>query len=234
MNGVEMGQATVDLPDPLEPRAPSAASTDELLAQLAGEEIDRLLADADSELPGDAKQGSAPPSTVDAPKTSQVGENEAAGNAASGSAAANLSAELDDLFAQLNVGGATPAEAGAAKITAVPGVEPALAPSRSVDKSESESVSRRPAVAETASAAEREALVAPNISDAESAAAMASASPPGQPDERAPFYLRLLEWINSPLARCPDPVRDAIGKIAILTAVNAILILAYLLFLRKR
>src|SRR3954449_9061854 len=47
-----MGQAAVDLPDPLEtpphPGAPDgAAGTDELLSQLAGEEIDRLLADAD-------------------------------------------------------------------------------------------------------------------------------------------------------------------------------------------
>src|SRR3954471_17777410 len=47
-----MGQAAVDLPDPLEtPPHPDAsdgaAGTDELLSQLAGEEIDRLLADAD-------------------------------------------------------------------------------------------------------------------------------------------------------------------------------------------
>src|SRR4051794_41704210 len=47
-----MGQAAVDLPDPLEtPPHPDAsngaAGTDELLSQLAGEEIHRLLADAD-------------------------------------------------------------------------------------------------------------------------------------------------------------------------------------------
>ena len=36
-----MGQATVDLPDPLEqPPAASPANTDDLLAQLAGDEID--------------------------------------------------------------------------------------------------------------------------------------------------------------------------------------------------
>src|SRR3954469_4113502 len=47
-----MGQA-VDLPDPLEPPAASAApdlsSADDLLSQLAGEEIDRLLAEAEVE-----------------------------------------------------------------------------------------------------------------------------------------------------------------------------------------
>ncbi len=45
-----MGQATVDLPDPLKSPAPTTSGgTDDLLAQLAGEEIDRLLADADVE-----------------------------------------------------------------------------------------------------------------------------------------------------------------------------------------
>jgi len=46
-----MGQATVDLPDPLEPAlAPATpAGADDLLAQLAGDEIDRLLAEAEVE-----------------------------------------------------------------------------------------------------------------------------------------------------------------------------------------
>src|SRR5690348_282259 len=55
---VAMGQAAVDLPDPLEtppppqagaPERAAAAGADELLAQMAGQEIDRLLADADVE-----------------------------------------------------------------------------------------------------------------------------------------------------------------------------------------
>src|SRR5690349_20105373 len=59
--GVVMGQATVDLPDPLKAAAASTgptptpssslASADALLAQLAGEEIDRLLAEAGAERP---------------------------------------------------------------------------------------------------------------------------------------------------------------------------------------
>jgi len=44
-----MGKAALDLPDPLQspPEGPKA-STDELLAQLAGDEIDRLLAEAEA------------------------------------------------------------------------------------------------------------------------------------------------------------------------------------------
>src|SRR5687768_9013067 len=43
-----MGQATVDLPDPLESHSSAGlAGTDDLLAQLAGDEIDRHLGGAD-------------------------------------------------------------------------------------------------------------------------------------------------------------------------------------------
>src|SRR5690349_22506567 len=47
-----MGKAAVDLPDPLQTssdadRARTLTSTDDLLAQLAGEEIDRLLAEVE-------------------------------------------------------------------------------------------------------------------------------------------------------------------------------------------
>ncbi len=54
-----MGQAAVDLPDPLQAPPTSATSADDLLSQLAGDEIDRLLTEsdvepADDELPADA------------------------------------------------------------------------------------------------------------------------------------------------------------------------------------
>jgi len=47
-----MGQVAIDLPDPLHnPEPAPGPSADDLLAQLAGEEIDRLLAEADVERP---------------------------------------------------------------------------------------------------------------------------------------------------------------------------------------
>lgn len=45
-----MAQATVELPEPATTDAANAGSADDLLSQMAGEEIDRLLADADKEL----------------------------------------------------------------------------------------------------------------------------------------------------------------------------------------
>jgi len=44
-----MGQAVVDLPDPLEKQPAGASSADDLLAQLAGDEIDRMLTEANVE-----------------------------------------------------------------------------------------------------------------------------------------------------------------------------------------
>ncbi len=50
-----MGQATVDLPDPLETLPKGVGGADDLLAQMAGDEIDRLLAEAEADLPTVAK-----------------------------------------------------------------------------------------------------------------------------------------------------------------------------------
>lgn len=228
MKGVDMGQATVDLPDPLAPQSPNAASTDELLAQLAGEEIDRLLAEADSELAGDAKPSSAAVSTAPAAVVSTPAAEKSPTGAAS--PPATLSAELDDLFAQLTVGSAadiavpTPTTRPPAALTTV---TPAAVPGTEV------AASAVPTAEDQATtAAERGALSAPDIPPAPTAPQTGSQSP-ANGDELLPLYLRPLEWINAPLAACPEHVRDAIGKIAILTTINALSILAYLLFLRK-
>jgi len=53
-------------------------------------------------------------------------------------------------------------------------------------------------------------------------------------DERLPLYLRPLEWLNAPLAMFPDPVREALGKVAILTLANALAVLLYVVLFRRR
>jgi hypothetical protein len=47
------------------------------------------------------------------------------------------------------------------------------------------------------------------------------------------FLVRPLEWLNAPLAACSDTVRQTLGKVAIMTLINALAILLYVLFLRK-
>src|SRR5438477_12040504 len=62
---VTMAQASIDLPDPLNNSGPVGPGVDDLLAQLAGEEIDRLLAEADVERPARAVEVIVPPASID-------------------------------------------------------------------------------------------------------------------------------------------------------------------------
>ena len=50
---------------------------------------------------------------------------------------------------------------------------------------------------------------------------------------RPPILLRLLAWVNSPVDSLSDDARDLVGKIAILTMVNALAVLVYVLFFRR-
>lgn len=120
---MEKGQATVDLPDPLDPAdvlgtpasdGPGAPASDELMAQLAGDEIDRLLAEAEEDRGGGA--GASPavnsgersdarasdvPLLVPLPAEDAVDAVQQASAAITEEAVASLDAELEDLFKQI-------------------------------------------------------------------------------------------------------------------------------------
>jgi hypothetical protein len=152
-----MGQASVDLPDPLE-KPKTTGSTDELLAQLAGDEIDRLLANGDAGMS---------PATVPA----------------------------------------APMELPAADVS------PAL----------EEPSQKREEI--PTSDAEQSALAVDEVAQ-QSADLLA-------PDTDVPVVLKPLVWLSSPLEAFPEQVRETIGKIAVLTLVNAIAVLAYVIIYRR-
>jgi hypothetical protein len=250
-----MGQATVDLPDPMQsPAAPATAGTDDLLAQLAGDEIERLLAETETERPGAAPSAAAPVDAAAASRTAReaiapepLPASPAAAVNASGSpiapdAKANLTTQLDELFESLN--GAAPAPAASA----------AAAPALSAPAAVPEPPAAAPAPAARASdgpakpidtgssSAELKALGEP-IAATDSAAVAADVAalvekiadtPESDEDARPSLLVRLLEFINSPLSSCSDPVRQAVGKIAIATLLNAIAVLVYTLVFRHR
>lgn len=56
---------------------------------------------------------------------------------------------------------------------------------------------------------------------------------PARSNLREPLYLRLLKWINTPLEWCSESARQVMGKVAIFTLINALAVLAYVLFFRK-
>jgi hypothetical protein len=172
-----MGQATVDLPDPLQDPGPGESkSADELLSQLAGDEIDRLLAENESEPAAPAKQAVAEPQAV-------ATEPEAVTTAA---------VDLDAVL-----------ESAAAERVETP---PASSPGKSLSK--------------------RETLKSPSIKDTSPQIEL------GEP-RGLPLFLRPLEWISAPLDPWPDLVRETLGKIGILTLVNALAVLAYVLLVRR-
>jgi hypothetical protein len=146
-----MGQATVDLPDPLE-KPNATGSADELLAQLAGDEIDRLLADGDAGKPAEPT-----PAAPIMPAVESVGE-----------------------------------------VASVP---------------------------EETDGAERLALAADDVSQ--------HAADLLESEAEVPIFLKPLVWLSSPLDRFGDGLRETIGKIAVLTMVNAIAVLVYVIIFRR-
>jgi hypothetical protein len=60
------------------------------------------------------------------------------------------------------------------------------------------------------------------------------AEEPSPASDRTPLPVRALEWVNKPFAGLPEAVRQAMGKVAILTLINAVLVLLYVLLVRPR
>ena len=230
-----MGQATLelpgDLPDPLDlppvdqahsapVSAAALASADDLLSQLAGEDIDRLLAEAENAgnpaVPG-TPVAKAPP--IEEPIVAEKAP-EPAGASTDAVDTASLEAMLDELVAEP---AATPA----------PPLQAEAPPASPVDETPASAPVATPPppapVAEVATAnvtaAEAAALlgVDHDATDAEHAAA---AKPPS-------ILVRVLQLINSPMSWLSDAVRDALGKVALLTLFNAVAVLVYVLVFRR-
>jgi hypothetical protein len=65
-------------------------------------------------------------------------------------------------------------------------------------------------------------------------AALGEEEPQFVPSEPStPFLVRLLEWMNAPLAGVSAGMREVMGKIAIITTLNAIGVVVYVLFFRR-
>ena len=245
-----MGQAAVDLPNPIDRPAPGALpmSADDLLAQLAGDEIDRLLADADAK-PGDDTHL---PESLDGPEVPQLAELLAATKSIVDAAA--FSPELPP---RGSVGSAAP------PTVSVP------TPVGKLDDALSKAAATATAQVVGDAGMLESAVAAAPVPTNESAAPAAASTPgPGidfgpartdqptthaeraelapandelaneLPDpaddlERVSLVVRLLEVINLPFIACPQIVRDLLGKVAILTALNSVGVLLYVMLFRR-
>ena len=202
-----MSKADLELDEP--PKR--AGNADDLLAELAGEQIDRLLQEAGEEKEADAPAGSLPESEGrnDRPEKPQAVEADETASRTPDAAEVDsrLEKQLDDLFEQIQPNERAPSQ-----------VEP-----RAVSQDEAGSD-------EVRAAGEKEALLghgeeAENAHEAE-----------GQGERGGtggvPLWVKPLEWVNAPLAGASQGVRDWVAKVAIITFLNALALMLYVLIFR--
>ena len=223
-----MGQATADLPDPLAASGSESTSTDDLLAQLAGEEIERLLAETEiSPEPVEVAVVPTPVLAADPPHApapaSPAPEIAAVATPGSIPTIAPPKDDLESIFTQLDerekaISGTTSGPAPEVKATEI--VEaPSVAEALAAEMAEDEAQHARPA---------SEHLPPTAASGTISNTGLESE----QPQSPSPL-VSILAIMNSPLDSFPDHVRDLVGKVAILTLLNALCVLAYVVFFRR-
>jgi hypothetical protein len=238
-----VGQSAVDLPDPLDAssaRAPrTRADADDLLSQLAGEEIDRMLAGAgetSTSSPARADAHAAPPRRVeseDIVEGSVVGEKPLAARIAIPQATIVTPREPQHVVARKASPFADAAPVVAAPEVTAGNIDEALAKQASAREADAAPAAPVPGDSAAAVAAELDADQKQTVVKLSELPA-ASPADATAPVARPPIYYRPLVWANAPFAALPDPLRDALGKVAILTLLNSLAVIVYVLFLRGR
>jgi len=204
----------------------TTASADDLLSKMAGDEIHRLLAEAQIE-----------------PETPALASDPPAGKPA------------DDATVAAAKVPPTPA-VGAPDDAAPPppaASSTAVAADRPAEAENNEPMSAD-GVSDLLGSLSAPAITSPAIDSAADDAAAAAAAGPGAPAADAlsseptqvtepkpadpageigyPWAARLLDWATFPLDPFPDAARHVIGKIAIVTSINAVAVLIYVLVFR--
>lgn len=193
---------------------------DDLLSQMAGDEINRLLSDAELE----PANPPAAPAPADREKAALDAAMEPSPSLPPGD---TVSKELDQVFAQQT---GQPAVAASGTPTAP---TPSTTSAPSVDALPADGVaellgSLTADSGTTAAEATHEAAVAaPAV--AATPTVVELKTPEGLVESR---WSRILDVVSLPLDPFPDSVRDMIGKIAIVTAINAIAVWAYIMIFK--
>lgn len=221
-----MAEPVRDLPDPLDEQTSTSESADDLVAQLADEAIDQLIADADR---GDSPKPPEPPvAWAAAPEPEPVAPP--SGNP--------LQAQLDTLFSQLGdepVATDSPAPSTASEN---PVLEPSPTdpPQDVVVPPVEASALEAPPVEAPAVEATQERTLEPDVTPAmqSDVRALLDDAVHQAPSSGAPaFIVRPLEWINAPFARLSDNTRDTLGQVAVVTLINALAVILYVVLFRR-
>ncbi|MGA2500208.1 MAG: hypothetical protein ABSH20_20910 [Tepidisphaeraceae bacterium] len=226
-----MPQPAKTLPDPMKAvPAATGPNADEILSQLAGEEIDRLLAEAES-----PRSDPVPPLAVakatNVSPSSSPAPSSPAPLPAEPSADQDLNQQLDALFNQLNqetgtpAAPETPAPASARPAPLEPSPSPAAEQPKAVTASSAQVTS---SLANDVLAATELAAI-PEPPARENVAQSPPKEEPGSGEPPVSLFLRPLVRLSSLF---PETALDWMGKVAILTTLNAMAIFAYILIRR--
>jgi hypothetical protein len=241
-----MGKRAIDLPDPLEQpgQTPAPAPADDLISELAGEQIERLISSGENDKTGERRPNSQAKQEPERPATPPPSaDSEAAWGRADFAAHSvvnahsEVGAQLDELFKAIHQSPKTPPPQTLKK------QPPPISPFSS---------------ARTAAQDDDELLEYVNArlgGHPQPPHDIAVAKPPdkpanGNPDQPAqdappvkvldiapkvdatPKWLKVLEAINAPFVGLSDSRRAALGKAAIITLLNGIAVLIYVLVFR--
>jgi hypothetical protein len=233
--------ATTDLPDPLQTLDDdTAADADALLRQLAGDEVDRLLTEpASSKAPDTAlpprDDRQAFPTPVD-PLTSPAS---AAADAPESRGDAEFSAKPIDRPSEPPAPEPPAPEPPAAEPppTATTTTAEDKSPTIETADARSPTVRQDPTIdAELVSATTTRSGEAPPAAahlDSDLADAIAEQE---QREilglDRTPLLLRPLIWLNRPFEGLSEPTRELLGTVGLVTMVNALLVLLYVMLVR--
>lgn len=215
-----MAQATLD-PSVVDAQPEEAmGDTDELLSKLAGEEIDHLLAEAEA---GRTAAPPAPEVKPEEPPPAPVVTQED-----------KTAAQLDELLEGMEGVAFEPREKTEAPPAAEAPVEPPPAPQAQTPPPVSEEARLEVLAAEL----QVDQPGAAAVSELEAKNPPPPPTPASQPrsapiDDHIPLMLWPLIAINAPFASCPKSVRRLLGKVAIVTLLNAVGVIVYVTVLKK-
>jgi len=258
---MSLSEATKDLPDPLEDASATApVSPDDLVAKMADDEIDRLIADAENGAPLTAPQAENPRDLIDEfekqlpqsvpsdfglpPDVPAASETAPTADAKSGSDA-ELQSQLDSLFTTLENELPNLDAPQAAEPVAEPLPEPAVEVPSAATLPMPPPVDVPADIAnDDGHAVEPELDTSPDklpdtLPDADAAlrsdvkALLDDAVHQAQPAQAPKLIVVPLRLLNAPFASLSDEKRDIIGQIAIVTLVNALAIMLYVIIFRR-
>ncbi len=234
--GIELAEAVKDLPDPMEePVNATGPSPDDLLSKMADQAISQLIENtekgiAPSPLPNQVATSEASPSINESPPAlaTEADEKRAMDQILS----SGESSELDQKDApasaeQQKSDPPKPEESEAAKDVQSQ-LDNVLSELKS-DPPPPPSPEPQPLVTQQTNTQE----YAPESREDIKALFEPAAAPVKHRKPAPEFLVKPLEWMNVPFNSLPDTIRDTLGQIGIVTMINALAVLLYIILFRR-